>query len=458
VANFADPNVGTNIPVSVSGLTLSGASAGNYTLIQPVGLTANITANGVSITSGVTANNKVYDGTTAATISLTSVTLAGVASGDTVSLSTNGYVANFAGAGVGTGIGVTVNGLSLTGSNAANYTLVQPVGLMASITAKALMIGSAAPQPVITSIRLTNGVVTITWNSVSGGIYRLQYINSLNGGGWSDLSPDVTATGLTATQTDAVGNVTQRFYRIEVLNSGISANNKMYDGTTVATITSNSVVLAGVVNGDTVGLSTNGYAANFASAAVGTGIGVTLSGLSLTGSSASNYTLIQPIALTANITPATLTVIADNKSKTYGLPNPPFTFNYTGFVNSEGAGVLAGAPSLSTSATTNSPPGQYDITVGVGTLSATNYIFTFVNGTLTVFGPQISSALLSGNRVTFGWLTLAGQTYQIESTTNLITGTWTSLGAPIVGSGDPVIVTNGSSAFPQSFFRLRISP
>ena len=47
--------------------------------------------------------------------------------------------------------------------------------------------------------------------------------------------------------------------------SGISANNKTYDGTTTATITSNNVVLSGVVAGDSanVALSTNGYTASF---------------------------------------------------------------------------------------------------------------------------------------------------------------------------------------------------
>ena len=44
-------------------------------------------------------------------------------------LATNGYVANFAGAGVGTNIAVTVSGLSLTGSAAGNYSLGQPTGL-----------------------------------------------------------------------------------------------------------------------------------------------------------------------------------------------------------------------------------------------------------------------------------------------------------------------------------------
>jgi len=68
----------------VGGLTLTGAGATNYTLTQPAGLTANITAAGESrgtITSGITANNKTYDGTTVATISSNNVVLNGVQAG-----------------------------------------------------------------------------------------------------------------------------------------------------------------------------------------------------------------------------------------------------------------------------------------------------------------------------------------------------------------------------------------
>ena len=48
----------------------------------------------------------------------------------------------------------------------------------------------------------------------------------------------------------------------------MTANNKAYDGTTAATISSNNVVLSGVLAGDAanVRLATNGYVANFASA------------------------------------------------------------------------------------------------------------------------------------------------------------------------------------------------
>src|SRR6185503_3497860 len=80
-------------------------------------------------------------------------------------------------------------------------------------------------------------------------------------------------------------------------------------GTTAATINSNSVVLSGVLAGDTanVSLSTNGYSANFTNANVGLR-GLVVSGLTLVGSASGNYTLIQPANLTANITTATVTI------------------------------------------------------------------------------------------------------------------------------------------------------
>ena len=385
VANFTSAGVGTNLGVTVSGLILNGSSATNYVLSQPTGLTANITAAGVTIVSGITANNKAYDGTTVASLSTNSVVLGGVVAGDAgkVQLATNGYVANFASAGVGTNLGVTVSGLILNGSRATNYVLSQPTGLTANITAAG---------------------VTIV--------------------------------------------------------SGIVANNKAYDGTTVASLSTNSVVLGGVVAGDagTVQLATNEYVANFASAGVGTNLGVMVSGLTLNGSSATNYTLSQPTGLTANITPAALMVSAINRSRTYGLPNL-LAASYSGFVSGEGTNVLTGAPSLNTSATTNSPPGTYVITVGPGTLQATNYSFTFISGTLTIVGlPQLSSIVLGGSQFILSYPTIASQTYQLEYKDDLTAANWTVLGSPTNGTGGPITVTNALGASPSRFFKLIISP
>ena len=49
VPSFATKTVGNGKPVTVTGVTLSGADAGNYTVRQPSGLTADITAKNLTI-------------------------------------------------------------------------------------------------------------------------------------------------------------------------------------------------------------------------------------------------------------------------------------------------------------------------------------------------------------------------------------------------------------------------
>lgn len=87
--------------------------------------------------SDIAAQNKVYDGTAAVT--LTGGTLNGVAEGDNVQLDMTGVTAKFADKAVGTDKAVTVTGsFRLTGEDAYKYTLTQPtsaeLGLTASIT------------------------------------------------------------------------------------------------------------------------------------------------------------------------------------------------------------------------------------------------------------------------------------------------------------------------------------
>src|SRR5207237_7137801 len=120
-AGLAPTNVVTGKAVTVSGYTLSGADAGNYTLVQPTGLTANITAASLAI-SGLSATNKVYDATLADTLSGTA-TVNGLGS-DVVSVGGTGSAA-FASKNVGTGKAVTVSGSTVSGADAGNYTLVQ---------------------------------------------------------------------------------------------------------------------------------------------------------------------------------------------------------------------------------------------------------------------------------------------------------------------------------------------
>jgi hypothetical protein len=123
--------------VTASGLTLSGSAAANYALTTPTATTiATITARPVTPT--VTVADKVFDGTTSAT--LTSCTLAGVIGGDVVGCT---GTATFATATVGVGKVVMVTGLTLTGASTANYALTT-----STATTTATISAAGGPTPV----------------------------------------------------------------------------------------------------------------------------------------------------------------------------------------------------------------------------------------------------------------------------------------------------------------------
>ena len=85
---------------------------------------------------------------------------------------------------------------------------------------------------------------------------------------------------------------------------------------------------------------------------------------------------------TVTVTPAPLTVTADDQVRTEDEPNPAFTASYVGFVNGDGPAGLDQPPTFSTPAHTNSPAGDYPITVT--NAADANYVIQFVPGTLTI--------------------------------------------------------------------------
>jgi hypothetical protein len=94
-----------------------------------------------------------------------------------------------------------------------------------------------------------------------------------------------------------------------------------------------------------------------------------------------NYTVtLNKGVLTVEAAP--LTARVQNQSRLYGQSNPLFPISYEGFVNGEGPSVVSGPTFGSTTAVTNSPAGNYPITV-TGQ-SAPNYQVDSVNGSLTV--------------------------------------------------------------------------
>ncbi len=123
MGNYASKDVGSGIAVGVSGLGLSGISAGNYVLAS-TSASANI---GIITPATLTAQligtvSKIADGTTVATLTPANYRLLGVLDGDAVNLndpSTGIYATALA----GSGINVSVSGLALVGASRGDYVL-----------------------------------------------------------------------------------------------------------------------------------------------------------------------------------------------------------------------------------------------------------------------------------------------------------------------------------------------
>ena len=143
--------------------------------------------------------------------------------------------------------------------------------------------------------------------------------------------------------------------------------------------------LVGVVSGDSGKVTLAGTPlGTFASSGVGTGIAVNITGLSLTGISAANYTLTAP-ASTASISPAALTVTANNQAVVYGAAIPVLTGTITGAV--AGDGITA---SYATTAVAGSPVGAYSITATLNPNSKlSNYSVSITNGTLAIYSATV---------------------------------------------------------------------
>ena len=129
------------------------------------------------------------------------------------------------------------------------------------------------------------------------------------------------------------------------------------------------------------------------------------------------------------VSPAPLTVTADNATRAFGAPNPTFTGTIVGIKN--GDNITA---TYSTPATTNSPTGTYPIIPALvdptGKLS--NYTVTINNGTLTV-----TSAILT--------VTANNASRFYGDPNPLFTGTITG-----IQNGDNITATYSSVADPTS--------
>jgi filamentous hemagglutinin family protein len=315
--SYDNKDAGTHKLVSVGSVAFSGADGGNYQLeglpdpadigtIDPAALTVTLTGT----------VEKTYDGLPAATLTSGNYSLSGtIFEGDQVSL--NGPAAGtYDNKNAGSGKTVSVSGLSLGGASAGDYALSS-----ASVSGA---VGIIDPASLVISAMSDARTYDSTTNSAKApqvsGLVEGDNVSSLSQSFDSKHVGDRTLSvndgfvvddgngghNYAVTLHTASGSITAALLTVSLTGKV----EKTYDGGTGATLTSANYDLSGVFEGDTVSLN-GGAAGTYDTKSVGTGKTVSVSGLSLGGASAGDYSvnasvsgavgIIDPKALTAEL-------------------------------------------------------------------------------------------------------------------------------------------------------------
>jgi hypothetical protein len=239
---FDTKHAGTGKTVTISGGSLSGTGAGNYQIGSTAATTtANITKKELGVVT-ISADDKVYDGTRTATLSFGAST--GVVAGDDVSLS--GLAGTFDNKDVGTGKTVTVTGGSLIGTDAGNYQITSVAATTtADISQKELNFSSLTAA---NKVYDGNTTASVSFGGSSGVINGDDVVIAGLTGTFDNRNAGtgktVTVSGGSLSGADAgnyfvnsgTGTTTADITPLTVQLGSLSATNKVYDRTAVASV------------------------------------------------------------------------------------------------------------------------------------------------------------------------------------------------------------------------------
>jgi len=195
------------------------------------------------VITGVSADSRVYDATTVATLSGTAVVSA--LSGDVVTLAGTA-VGTFASKNAGSQ-NVSVAGNTLSGTDAGNYNLLQQTGFSAIISKADAVVTANSSTGVYSGVNQSVSGFTIT-GLVGGETAAVLTSVTASGTGKNAGTYNVVATGIDVNYKLTLNN---GFFAIAkaALNLNATSDSKVYDGNTISVGT---VAVSGLVGGDTV--------------------------------------------------------------------------------------------------------------------------------------------------------------------------------------------------------------
>ncbi|MCF0145527.1 MAG: hypothetical protein HUJ73_02960, partial [Eubacterium sp.] len=376
-----------------------------------------LTINAREVTvSGIKAEDKTYDGTTDASLTLSDVVFAGIVDGDSLSLDGDKLSGEFDTKDVGEGktVSVSYEEGALTGSSASDYILntgesqktCEASILKKEITVKAKDAEVVYGETPSFEVAFTGFAEGETKDVISGDVSYLtgnsrstakEYDGKEHVGTYT-IYPVVT--GLSADNYSFAaenGTLTVTVRPITAAAAEGALLSKTYDGTTdVKTTLARGThyefagvageAASGIVNGDIVNLV---YTAAYDDIHPLERI-VTAGELSVDND---DYEIVTAsFDIPGEITRKTVTVKADKKTISYGSSAPVYTVKYTGFENGEDQSVLSGTLAFACDYDTSVPEqrivGNYTITPSG--LSSDDYLVEFKENDLVVQPAEIT--------------------------------------------------------------------
>ena len=361
-------------------------------------------------------------------------------------------------------------------SNADGYFQIANLNTASGETAEVLDTdGSNSVGGSVVANTVASGTASQEWNVVTAGDGTYAIVNRSSGlvlASSGAASSSIQQQSPSATTTDWITPAasTQQWQIVPVHLTGASVPAALSFATTMATGNTYGMPIGTVkVNVEdstganvlspsvTVTLSTAGPNSftNTTTAVSSNGVAsFDLSSVVLSNSGAYLLTASAPglaSATTAFIVgKAMLTVTAQNATRAYSAANPSFTYSIRGFVNDDSQAVVSGVPVLSSAATISSVPGNYPIAIQPGTLSAANYSFTLVAGTLSITAAPTSTTVSAsastvnpGQSITFTAAVTSATTLAPSGTVTFAAGN-TMLGTATLNSSGVAVYATAS--------------
>ncbi|MBV9589955.1 MAG: hypothetical protein JO310_10170 [Hyphomicrobiales bacterium] len=383
VQMFDSRNAGSRM-LSASGSVSDGNNGGNYAVTF---VTASGTINKEALTVTAASQTRTYDGTTSSGLTPT------ITSGQLFGSDTASFVQMFDSRNAGSRM-LSASGSVSDGNGGGNYAVtfvtaagtITPFVLTASVVANS-RVYDAGTDATLASTSL-HGVFIGDTVSLSGGTALFSDKNVGTGKtvsvtGLSLAGGDAGNYVLSSSAVTALANITPATLTISAVS-----DTKVFDGTTNSM---GNALAMGLKGDDTV----SGLAEHFDSTNAGKRI-LSFGALSVNdGNGGGNYILdvVNPTA-SGTITRAPLTIAANDVTGVEGGPQPAFSASFAGFPAGFGPSSLTGTLSFRVTAIPGMS-GSFEILPGG--LSSSNFMITFVPGTLMLMGAQTVASTVQAN-------------------------------------------------------------